>query len=89
MEWAQNWLMRSSRRKRGLMSFAQRPCGAWVSVFSFCTTDEPKDLLDAIRAHASGGDKRFSPSEANKVIDLFSALKESEKQDILNFLRGL
>ena len=48
-----------------------------------------KDLLDAIRAHASGGDKRFSPSEANKVIDLSSALKESEKQDILNFLRGL
>ena len=87
MEWAQNWLMRSSRRKRGLMSFAQRR-GLGQRIF-FLHDGRTKDLLDAIRAHASGGDKRFSPSEANKVIDLFSALKESEKQDILNFLRGL
>jgi CxxC motif-containing protein (DUF1111 family) len=48
-----------------------------------------KDLLDAIRAHASHGDKQFPPSEANKVIAKFKALQESEKQDVLNFLRGL
>ena len=48
-----------------------------------------KDLLEAIRAHASPGKKPFPPSEANKVIAKFKALKESEKQDILNFLRGL
>jgi CxxC motif-containing protein (DUF1111 family) len=48
-----------------------------------------KDLLDAIRAHASHGDKQLPPSEANKVVAKFKALKESEKQEILNFLRGL
>jgi CxxC motif-containing protein (DUF1111 family) len=48
-----------------------------------------KDLLDAIHAHASHGDKQFPPSEANKVIAKFKALQESEKQDVLNFLRGL
>jgi CxxC motif-containing protein (DUF1111 family) len=48
-----------------------------------------KDLLDAIRTHASHGAKPFPPSEANKVITKFKALQESEKQDVLNFLRGL
>lgn len=48
-----------------------------------------KNLLEAIRAHASHGNKQFPPSEANKVIAKFNRLKESEKQDILNFLRGL
>jgi CxxC motif-containing protein (DUF1111 family) len=48
-----------------------------------------KDLLEAIRVHASPRDKQFPPSEANKVIAIFDRLKESEKQDLLNFLRGL
>ena len=48
-----------------------------------------KDLLEAIRAHASHGTKQFPPSEANKVIAKFNRLREAEKQDILNFLRGL
>ena len=48
-----------------------------------------KDLLEAIRAHASPGKKPFPPSEANKVIAEFKVLKESEKEDLLNFLRGL
>jgi CxxC motif-containing protein (DUF1111 family) len=41
------------------------------------------DLLEAIRQHASSG------SEANGVIDLFEFLIESQKQDLLNFLRSL
>jgi hypothetical protein len=40
-------------------------------------------LLDAIRQHASDG------SEANGVIDRFGTLTESQKQDLLNFLRSL
>jgi CxxC motif-containing protein (DUF1111 family) len=48
-----------------------------------------KNLLEAIRVHASHGHKQFPPSEANKVIARFKTLKESEKQDVLNFLRGL
>lgn len=42
-----------------------------------------QDLLQAIRQHASSG------SEANAVITRFSHLSDSEKQDILNFLRSL
>jgi CxxC motif-containing protein (DUF1111 family) len=41
------------------------------------------DLLDAILEHASSG------SEANGVISQFRALAESQKQDLLNFLRSL
>jgi CxxC motif-containing protein (DUF1111 family) len=41
------------------------------------------DLLDAIRQHASPG------SEANGVIRRFNGLTESQKQDLLNFLRSL
>ncbi len=41
------------------------------------------DLLQAIQAHSSKG------SEANKVINNFNALSGTQKQDILNFLRGL
>ncbi len=42
-----------------------------------------KDLLEAIAAHGSPG------SEGNEVVENFKELKESQKQDILNFLRGL
>jgi CxxC motif-containing protein (DUF1111 family) len=41
------------------------------------------DLLSAIQAHRSTG------SEANGVIDRFNNLRESQKQDLLNFLRSL
>jgi CxxC motif-containing protein (DUF1111 family) len=42
-----------------------------------------KDLLEAIRQHASPG------SEANGVIARFHTLTEQQKQDLLNFLRSL
>jgi CxxC motif-containing protein (DUF1111 family) len=41
------------------------------------------DLLEAIRKHSSPG------SEANGVLTRFNALSESQKQDLLNFLRSL
>jgi CxxC motif-containing protein (DUF1111 family) len=41
------------------------------------------DLLEAIQAHSSTG------SEANGVITNFNRLTNSQKQDILNFLRSL
>src|SRR3989475_5376168 len=47
------------------------------------------DLLEAIQAHVSRGNLEFGPSEANRVIAIFNALGEAQKQDILNFLRGL
>jgi CxxC motif-containing protein (DUF1111 family) len=47
------------------------------------------DLRGAIQAHASPGDLRVPPSEANQVIAIFNQLPEFYKQSILNFLRGL
>ena len=41
------------------------------------------DLIQAIHAHSSGG------SEANAVVRKYSALKPSQVQDLLNFLRSL
>jgi CxxC motif-containing protein (DUF1111 family) len=41
------------------------------------------DLIQAIEAHSSGG------SEANLVIRKYKALKTSQVQDLLNFLRSL
>jgi CxxC motif-containing protein (DUF1111 family) len=48
-----------------------------------------RDLLEAIAAHKSAGDARFQASEANGAVDRFNALRESQKQDVLNFLRSL
>ena len=47
------------------------------------------NLIEAIRAHKSAGHAYFGPSEANGVIDNFNGLSESQKQDLLNFLRSL
>jgi len=62
-----------------------------------------KDLLQAIRAHASSSQNCQGPqpgngttpegfacnSEANAVINTFNALSQGQQQDILNFLRSL
>jgi CxxC motif-containing protein (DUF1111 family) len=47
------------------------------------------DVKQAILEHKSPGNTQFPASEANAVIDNFNRLSEVEKQDILNFLRGL
>jgi len=47
------------------------------------------DLIEAIRAHRSGGSTKFPASEANVVVDNFNRLGEAQKQDLLNFLRSL
>jgi CxxC motif-containing protein (DUF1111 family) len=48
-----------------------------------------RDLLAAIAAHASTGNGTSPASEANAVIAIFNALLETQKQDVVNFLRGL
>jgi CxxC motif-containing protein (DUF1111 family) len=47
------------------------------------------DLLEAIRAHASGPGGKFPASEANGVVSAYNRLSEQQKQDLLNFLRSL
>jgi CxxC motif-containing protein (DUF1111 family) len=48
-----------------------------------------KDLIEAIHAHASGGNGQYPPSEANQVVGQFNRLSEIDKQNLLNFLRAL
>lgn len=48
-----------------------------------------RDLMEAIQAHASQSDGRYPSSEANHVIAQFNRLPELDKQNVLNFLRGL
>ncbi|HWI68372.1 MAG TPA: di-heme oxidoredictase family protein [Nitrospiraceae bacterium] len=48
-----------------------------------------KDLIEAIQDHASSGNGRYTPSEANQVVGQFNRLNEIDKQHLLNFLRSL
>ena len=48
-----------------------------------------KDLITAIQAHESHGGTNPGGSEANAVIRMFNQLPDSQKQDLLNFLRSL
>jgi CxxC motif-containing protein (DUF1111 family) len=47
------------------------------------------DLKEAILAHRSAATSRFPASEANQVVSRYQNLGESQKQDLLNFLRSL
>ncbi len=47
------------------------------------------DLVEAIEAHASKGNFRFPPSEANAVVARFRHLEKAKKEDLLTFLRSL
>src|SRR5881296_3668115 len=47
------------------------------------------DLRQALQAHRSFGNLKYQSSEANTVIGLYNSLSESQKQDVLNFLRSL
>jgi CxxC motif-containing protein (DUF1111 family) len=47
------------------------------------------DLAEAIQAHRSAGTSKYPASEANGTIDRYNQMRESDKQDLLNFLRSL
>lgn len=47
------------------------------------------NLVTAIQAHKSASGGGFPASEANKVVDRYNALSDSDKQAVLNFLRSL
>jgi CxxC motif-containing protein (DUF1111 family) len=47
------------------------------------------DLVEAIQDHQSGSARNGNASEANAVVSRFGGLSESQKQDLLNFLRSL
>ena len=46
------------------------------------------DLIYAIHEHRSAANAKYKASEANVSVDLFDALSEYSKQNLLNFLRS-
>jgi|HubBroStandDraft_5_1064220.scaffolds.fasta_scaffold01627_3 CxxC motif-containing protein (DUF1111 family) len=47
------------------------------------------DLVQSIQAHGSTGNRQYSSSEANGVVNNYNRLSSSDQQDLLNFLRSL
>jgi len=47
------------------------------------------DLVKAIQAHSSGGNRQYQSSEANAVVSNYNKLSSGDQQDLLNFLRSL
>lgn len=62
--------------------------GAGQRLF-FLHDGRASDLQTAILAHQSAASGAFPASEANTVIQRFTALPDNQKQDLLNFLRSL
>ena len=48
-----------------------------------------KDLIQAIQAHGSNGNRTYPSSEANAVVNGYNHLSSGDQQDLLNFLRSL
>ncbi len=48
-----------------------------------------EDLVQAIQAHSSGGNREYRESEANAVVKNYNRLPVNDQQDLLNFLRSL
>ena len=73
----------------GPREFRTAPLRLGQRIF-FLHDGRTSDLLEAIDAHQSGSVLNNNASEANEVIKNFnSSLRESQRQDILNFLRSL
>jgi CxxC motif-containing protein (DUF1111 family) len=73
----------------GADEFRTAPLWGLGQRIHFLHDGRTSDLLQAIRAHKSAGNGKFRGSEAYAVINIFNALPEAQKQDVLNFLRSL
>jgi mono/diheme cytochrome c family protein len=72
-----------SQGQAGPREFRSAPLWGLGQRIFFLHDGRTSDLVQAIQAHSSSG------SEANGVIARFNNLRESSKQDIVNFLRSL
>jgi CxxC motif-containing protein (DUF1111 family) len=72
----------------GPQEFRTAPLWGLGKRIFFLHDGRTSDLLEAIEQHRSGGG-RGGASEANQIVANFERLRESQKQDILNFLRSL
>ena len=76
-----------SQGQAGPREFRTAPLWGLGKRIFFLHDGRTTDLLEAIQAHRSGG--HGNGSEANYIVENFNRLNESQKQDILNFLRSL
>jgi CxxC motif-containing protein (DUF1111 family) len=72
-----------SQGQAGPREFRSAPLWGLGKRIFFLHDGRTSDLVEAIQEHSSTG------SEANGVISRFNNLRESDKQDLLNFLRSL
>ena len=72
-----------SQGAAGPSEFRTAPLWGLGQRIFFLHDGRASDLVTAIQAHSSKG------SEANGVIQMYNALPEISKQDLLNFLRSL
>ena len=72
-----------SQGQAGPREFRSAPLWGLGQRIFFLHDGRTSDLLRAIREHSSNG------SEANGVISRFNNLRETDKQDLVNFLRSL
>src|SRR6266446_4117922 len=78
-----------SQGQAGPREFRSAPLWGLGQRIFFLHDGRTSDLLQAIQAHSSGSSGFGNASEANTVIQNFNNLQETQKQDILNFLRSL
>ena len=78
-----------SQGQAGPSEFRTAPLWGLGQRLFFLHDGRTSDLLEAIRAHKSGSHWTGDASEANGVVRNFDRLRQSQKQDVLNFLRSL
>ncbi|HEY2386386.1 MAG TPA: di-heme oxidoredictase family protein [Candidatus Binatia bacterium] len=78
-----------SQGQAGPRDFRSAPLWGLGQRLYFLHDGRTADLAQAIQAHQSGSVRTGNASEANGVITLYNFLPESQKQDLLNFLRSL
>ena len=78
-----------TQAQAGPREFRSAPLWGLGQRIFFLHDGRTTDLADAIQQHASGSARRRDASEANGVVQNYTRLTESDKQDLLNFLRSL
>ncbi|HVY05600.1 MAG TPA: di-heme oxidoredictase family protein [Burkholderiales bacterium] len=77
-----------SQGQAGPRDFRTAPLWGLGQRLFFLHDGRTSDLIAAIQAHASGSSRTNDASEASFVVARFNDLKETQKQDLLNFLRS-
>ena len=78
-----------SQGQAGPSEFRTAPLWGLGQRIFFLHDGRTSDLTAAIQAHESGSARTRDGSEANAVIANFNSLNDSQKQNLLNFLRSL